>query len=46
MTAREGIIMTLMIGLLLWLGLYPQRELSTARRALEDLQKITIQVPK
>ena len=41
MTAREGVVMVLMIGILLWLGLYPRTELSTARRALEDLQRLT-----
>lgn len=39
MSAREGLIMVIMIGILFWLGLYPQTELNTARRALEDLQK-------
>lgn len=41
MTPREGIVMAMMIGILLWLGLFPQTELNTARRALEELQKAT-----
>lgn len=38
MTGREGIVQALMIGILLWLGMFPQKELNTARRALESLQ--------
>lgn len=41
MTAREGVVMLMMIASLLWLGLYPQTELNTARRALEELQRLT-----
>jgi NADH-quinone oxidoreductase subunit M len=41
MTAREGVVMLMMIAILLWLGLYLQTELNTARRALEDLQRLT-----
>jgi len=37
-TNREGILQAMMIALLLWLGLFPQKELNTARRALESLQ--------
>jgi NADH-quinone oxidoreductase subunit M len=41
MTPREYIVMFLMIGSLLWLGLYPQQELNTARRALENMQQLS-----
>ncbi len=37
-TPREGIIQLSMIAILIWLGLFPQKELDTARRALEGLQ--------
>jgi NADH-quinone oxidoreductase subunit M len=44
MTVREGAIMALTIATIFYLGLFPQRELSTARRALEDLQRIVPEV--
>jgi NADH-quinone oxidoreductase subunit M len=41
MTPREFIVMFLMIGSLLWLGLYPQKELNTAQRALKNIQQLS-----
>lgn len=41
MTAREGLILASLIVLVLWLGLYPQPVIDTARPALETLQQST-----
>jgi NADH-quinone oxidoreductase subunit M len=38
MTVREGAIMAVVIAILVYLGLFPQGELGTARRALEDME--------
>lgn len=38
---REMTIMTALIAMILWLGLYPQPVLNTARPALESLQQVT-----
>jgi NADH-quinone oxidoreductase subunit M len=40
MTAREAGIMALTIAIVVYLGLFPQGELGTARRAFEDLELI------
>jgi NADH-quinone oxidoreductase subunit M len=40
MTAREAGIMALTIAIVVYLGLFPQAELGTARRAFEDLELI------
>lgn len=37
-TGREATIMAAMTAIILWMGLFPQRILSTASRALEDLR--------
>jgi NADH-quinone oxidoreductase subunit M len=39
-TAREMVVMSLMIITLVWLGLYPQPLLNTAKEPLSDLQEI------
>jgi NADH-quinone oxidoreductase subunit M len=39
LTPREGVMMTLMIVGLLWLGFYPQPVLDTFRPALDNLQR-------
>jgi len=39
--AREVTVMAAMIAVILWLGLYPQPYLNTARESLVGLQKIT-----
>lgn len=38
LTPREGLMVTAMIAGLLWLGLYPQRVLSTFEPAMQNLQ--------
>jgi NADH-quinone oxidoreductase subunit M len=40
MTVREASIMALTIAIVVYLGLFPQGELGTARRAFEDLEAI------
>jgi NADH:ubiquinone oxidoreductase subunit 4 (subunit M) len=40
MTAREASIMALTVAIIVYLGLFPQGELGTARRAFEDLELI------
>jgi NADH-quinone oxidoreductase subunit M len=40
MTVREASIMALTIAIVIYLGLFPQGELGTARRAFEDLESI------
>jgi NADH-quinone oxidoreductase subunit M len=46
MTAREGAIMGLIVAIIVYLGLFPQGELGTARRALEDLELLAPPVPQ
>ncbi len=41
MTAREITIQAFMIGFIIWLGVYPQTVLTTARKAFENLRSIT-----
>jgi NADH-quinone oxidoreductase subunit M len=43
-TAREAIIMAILIVIIIWVGLFPQTILNTGRRALEDLQRYTTQL--
>jgi NADH-quinone oxidoreductase subunit M len=43
LTGRETIIMTVMIVVIVWLGLYPQPALKTASRALETMQRYAAQ---
>lgn len=38
MSLREGVIMATMIAVILWLGLFPQTELNTARKSLEGMR--------
>jgi len=40
MTRREVAILASLVGVLLWLGLYPQTVLSTARHSIGNLQQI------
>jgi NADH-quinone oxidoreductase subunit M len=40
MTRREAAIMASMIGVIVWLGLYPQSILATARSSINNLQQI------
>ena len=44
LTPREGLIMTVMILGLLWLGLYPQPVLNTFAPAMDNLQR-EVQMP-
>ncbi len=37
MSAREGVIMAIAVAVIVWLGLFPQTELNTARKSLEGL---------
>jgi NADH-quinone oxidoreductase subunit M len=46
LTARQAVLQASLILLILWLGLYPQPVLNTARPALESLQQITAQAPR
>ena len=41
MTPREAAIAATLIGLVVWLGLFPQTVLDTGRRALENLRQST-----
>jgi NADH-quinone oxidoreductase subunit M len=43
LTGREAAIMAALIAVILWLGLYPQPALNTARRALETMQQYAAQ---
>lgn len=45
-TARETAIMAALIAVIVWLGLYPQPVLNTARPALETLQQETATAPR
>jgi NADH-quinone oxidoreductase subunit M len=42
---REGIMMAALIGLIVWMGLFPRTVLNTARPALEVLQQSAAGVP-
>ncbi len=44
--AKEMTVMAMMIALILWLGLYPQPCLDTAKEGLSSLQRITSEVSK
>jgi NADH-quinone oxidoreductase subunit M len=39
LTARESVIMVILIAAILWLGLFPQTVINTAQPALDTIQQ-------